>query len=177
MPTVNSSSTYEFVLFLNNYVINTLAKAINTQPYNISTSFVGLPVQINFLGPITMAVQNNAIAVNVSVDTIVGGFFQYTGKLTANLAPQFHAGGNGQFVRFRTDIISIDYEEANLKLFGYDLNLTWITNIFTWFVSKIDDYILPYIPIDQPAGFYQYVKGADVMFFNGFTQTGFTLGY
>ena len=44
MPTVNSSSSYEFVLFLNNYVVNTLAKAINTQPYNISTSFAGLPV-------------------------------------------------------------------------------------------------------------------------------------
>ena len=147
MPTVNTSSSYEFVVFINDYVINTLSKAINAQPFNITTTVLGMPVSINFTSPVTIGIQNNAIAVNVSVVTTISSFFQYTGKLTAYFAPQFHAGGNGDFVKFRPDILSIDYDEANLTMFGFNANLTIVTNFFTWIVSKIDDYLIPYTSI------------------------------
>lgn len=56
MPTVNTSSSYEFVVFINDYVINTLSKAINAQPFNITTTVLGMPVSINFTSPVTIGI-------------------------------------------------------------------------------------------------------------------------
>ena len=124
IPLTDGNSTSDLILFIGDYVLETAANAFNAQPFNYSTSLVGIPVSVALSQGLSMKFVNGDFELTASPKIKAAGSVELDATATVDVNPVIGNGGSSYICKVNPGLDDIKLSKADIKIFGFDLPIT-----------------------------------------------------
>jgi hypothetical protein len=184
IPVESAENPGEILLFISEYVFNTLSKTLNQVPIQFESSIFGFNLNIQVDGakyPIDVSTHDKALHLGGGATVTIPALniiFEVAAKSEIDLNFMPGDSANMLFIDPNADKDSLKIDTFILTVFGMRLNLSLFAGIVNFFIGMaIDHLVLPTIGVPKVEAMPLTATSALVNFFDRYTEAGIAFNF